>query len=123
MITEEQIRVLTTRYQTNELNVLREYFQHVFLSYFYQQDKTNSIFFKGGTALRFIYKSPRFSEDLDFSTTNRTQHEIEEILESTLDAIEKEGIETMLNEAKSTSGGYLANMSFATQTERTVVQI
>lgn len=34
---------------------------------FYQEKEAEAILFKGGTALRLIYQSPRFSEDLDFS--------------------------------------------------------
>lgn len=111
MITQDQIIKITNRYQTIETNVLLEYFQHLFLSYFYQQPQTNNIYFKGGTALRLIYKSPRFSEDLDFSA-NASKEEIEQALAQTLAEIEKEGIPIDLREAKATTGGYLANVVF-----------
>lgn len=61
MISEEEIQRLASKYQTSEGNIRREYFQHLFLSYFYQQPKAADIFFKGGTALRLLYQSPRFS--------------------------------------------------------------
>lgn len=112
MIAKDQIRKLSNQYQTTEVNVLREYFQHLFLSYFYQQIQTNNIFFKGGTALRLVYKSPRFSEDLDFSADLSGKREIEQVLEQTLANIEKEGIPTDLQEATSTTGGYLATILF-----------
>ena len=111
MITQEQVIKTANQYQTTEVNVLREYFQHTFLSYFYQQQQTNNIYFKGGTALRLIHKSPRFSEDLDFSA-NLPQEEIEQALTLTLAEIEKEGVLTDLQEAKATSGGYLATIVF-----------
>ena len=63
MISIAKIKELATKYQTTELNVIREYFQHLFLSYFYQQSTAGSIYFKGGTAMRTIYRSPRFSDD------------------------------------------------------------
>lgn len=69
MLTQNYIKELATRKQTTELNIRREYLQHLFLSYFYQQPKTESVFFKGGTALRILYGSPRFSLDLDFSSS------------------------------------------------------
>jgi len=111
MITEEQISKWAVQYQTNDNNILREYFQHLFLSYFYQQPQTNGVYFKGGTALRFIHNSPRFSEDLDFSA-NLSKEEIENVLNATLSDIEREGILVNLQEAKTTSGGYLAIMLF-----------
>ncbi len=111
MITQEQIIKFANQYQTTEVNILREYYQHIFLSYFYQQPQTNDIYFKGGTALRLVHRSPRFSEDLDFSA-NISKEEIEEALSATLVKIEKEGIPTDLQEAKTTTGGYLATMLF-----------
>lgn len=112
MISTAKIKQLSVKYQTAELNVLREYFQHLFLSYFYQQSKASGIFFKGGTAFRIIYKSPRFSEDLDFSTHKINLKDLEYILLQTLDQIEFENIKVVLKEAKATSGGYLANILF-----------
>lgn len=69
MIADHVLKSLATKFQTTELNVRREYCQHLFLSYFYQQPLTDHIYFKGGTALRTLYNSPRFSEDLDFSAS------------------------------------------------------
>lgn len=68
MITKDQIKYLSKTFQIDEYSIFREYLQLVFLSYLYQEQKSNKIFFKGGTALRLIFGSPRFSEDLDFST-------------------------------------------------------
>lgn len=112
MITQEEITKLINKYQTNDVNILREYFQHLFLSYFYQRPQTNNIYFKGGTALKLIHKSPRFSEDLDFSANLSGSEEIERVLENTLSEIEKEGVQTNLQEAKITTGGYLATIEF-----------
>lgn len=112
MISQEQIKKLADKYQTTQLNTRREYFQHLFLQYFYQQPQSENIYFKGGTALRIIYQSPRFSEDLDFSTTLNDIKPIEQAIIQALAAIEKESIHTDLREAKKTSGGYLAGVNF-----------
>lgn len=112
MIGNEEIQKLAIKYQTSERNIRREYFQHLFLSYFYQQPKAKNIFFKGGTALRIIYNSPRFSEDLDFSCDRINYKEIESLIEDTLVQIEKENIKFSLKEAKQTTGGFLAIISF-----------
>lgn len=112
MIDYDVITNLSKKYQTAIENVMREYCQHLFLSYLYQQPESNKLYFKGGTALRIIYGSPRFSEDLDFSALLYSHHIIEQIIIQTLSEIEREGIETILDEATSTTGGYLAIMRF-----------
>lgn len=123
MITPKIIQELTTKYQTLEENVWREYFQHIFLAAFYQQKETDKIYFKGGTALRFIYRSPRFSEDLDFSSSIKEISQIEQAIIAALAEIEREGIATELDEAKSTSGGYLALTRFKVNGNTSVVQL
>lgn len=112
MIAKDTIRTLSTKYQTAELNVWREYMQHLFLSYFYQQPQAKDIFFKGGTALRIVYKSPRFSEDLDFGSTLHDVSEIETAVLHTIEEVEREGISTRIVDSDKTSGGYLANIDF-----------
>ena len=67
MINSATIRKLAIAQQTTELNIAREFAQHLFLSGFYQNVGSEHVLFKGGTALRLVYGSPRFSEDLDFS--------------------------------------------------------
>jgi len=49
------------------LNLLREYLQALVLRSFHESEAFRSLAFVGGTALRFLYSLPRFSEDLDFS--------------------------------------------------------
>lgn len=112
MISEETILNLTTKYQTNVVNVRREYFQHLFLSYFYQQGKAGNIFFKGGTNLRFLHNSPRFSEDLDFNSASIDYEGIESTVLETLSQMEKENIKFSIKEGKPTSGGFFAMISF-----------
>lgn len=50
-----------------KLNVMREYLQAYLLRIFHEQGLFRTTAFVGGTALRFLYDLPRFSEDLDFS--------------------------------------------------------
>ena len=49
------------------LNVLREYLQACVLRSLHESEAFINLSFVGGTALRFLYNLPRFSEDLDFS--------------------------------------------------------
>lgn len=123
MITQDQITTIANRHQTLELNIGREYLQHLFLSYFYQQPQTSTVFFKGGTALRIIYHSPRFSEDLDFGSTLQDHKLLEQAIVQTLEAIEREGIATNLQEAKKTSGGYLSIITFQVRDQITSIRL
>ncbi len=111
MITAGALRTLATKLQTTELNVRREYFQHLFLSYFYQQPLTDQVYFKGGTALRMLYNSPRFSEDLDFSSSLTDIHALEEAILGTLGEIARENVDVDIAES-TTTGGYLAIIAF-----------
>lgn len=107
MLEQSQIKRLALQYQTTEINVAREYAQHLFLSSFYQQPESGRILFKGGTALRVIFQSPRFSEDLDFSGFNTGITLIETLVLNVLEKIQQVGLEIRISERKKTSGGYL----------------
>lgn len=123
MISTDALGALATKLQTTELNVRREYFQHLFLSYFYQQPLTDQIYFKGGTALRMLYGSPRFSEDLDFSSSLSDIHALEEALLETLVDVARENIDVDIVESQTTSGGYLAIITFRTNHSPVSVQL
>ena len=112
MIEKRQVQKLTNRWQTTIDNVVREYFQQLFLLYLYQEKGSNGLLFKGGTALRIIWQSPRFSEDLDFTGVNISIKKIEALMAGALAKMEMEGIYTEIVESKSTSGGYLAIFQF-----------
>lgn len=55
---------------TDKLNLLREYMQAMVLRSLHESEAFVNVAFVGGTALRFVYNLPRFSEDLDFSLEN-----------------------------------------------------
>jgi len=55
----------------NAENVLRELFQKLFLYSLTVRNIEKYYIFQGGTAVRFIYGSPRFSLDLDFTVINQ----------------------------------------------------
>lgn len=50
-----------------KLNILREYLQNYILFLIQKERMNTSLYFVGGTALRFLYGIRRYSEDLDFS--------------------------------------------------------
>jgi predicted nucleotidyltransferase component of viral defense system len=108
MISQKTLEQLKDKYQISPNTIMREYFQHVFLSYFYQQKHTDKVYFKGGTALRLIYQSLRFSEDIDFTAAHVNTAPIEDAVVETLADIAKEGIGTDIEESKPTTSGYIA---------------
>lgn len=56
-------------------NILREYLQACSLRSLHESRAFERLSFVGGTALRFLYDLPRFSEDLDFSLETATGYE------------------------------------------------
>ena len=123
MLTIENLEKFTRQSQTSLENTVREYCQHLFLSYLYKQPRSDRLLFKGGTALRIIFRSPRYSEDLDFNGINITQREVEEIFTNTLADIENTGIHIELDEGKPTTGGYLGIATFFVYGRKPSIQI
>ena len=124
MMRIEEIQKLSTKYQTVPLMIAREYCQHNVLSSFFNHKESKNLLFKGGTALRIIYLSPRFSEDLDFTgVQNVSYYEIENVLTNTLKNLSDWGFNIDIDEAKKTSGGYLAKISFSLYQFKFIIKI
>ena len=123
MLNEENLKQFTKKYQTDIENVAREYCQHLFLSFLYQQAGSEKLLFKGGTALRIIFGSPRFSEDLDFTGSGIRQKEVEELFTDALAEIERTGIGIEVREGKPTTGGYLGIAVFLIYSRKIKIQI
>lgn len=100
MLDKETAQGLSKELRIDLFTVYREYTQLIFLKHFYSQKNTENIFFKGGTALRFLYGSFRFSEDLDF-TSVATRAELENQISNTLSNLKKELGDVDLGEEKS----------------------
>jgi len=65
LIAEQKAREL----KIDKTQVVREHWELIVLKGLYDSPFGRYLVFKGGTALRLTYGSPRFSEDLDFSLT------------------------------------------------------
>jgi len=119
MISIEALEKLGKQYQMGVFpNIVREYFQHVFLSELYKLPDAERLPFKGGTALRIIYGSPRFSEDLDLSLFDVAQNEIKLFVEGlfvhVLSEMASAGIKVELGDkVGTTSGGYFGVATFS----------
>jgi predicted nucleotidyltransferase component of viral defense system len=118
MISIETLEKLGKQHQMGVFpNIVREYFQHVFLSELYKLPGGEKLLFKGGTALRFIYNSPRFSEDLDFSLFGVAQNEVKSFVEGlfvhVLAEMANADIKVELGDKiGATSGGYFGVATF-----------
>jgi predicted nucleotidyltransferase component of viral defense system len=67
MLTKRQLQRIAQRHRIGLQAQERDYIQHLFLSVLYR--RSQGLLFKGGTALRVLHRSPRYSEDLDFNST------------------------------------------------------
>lgn len=72
-------------------NILREYIQCKILEIIFDSKIANSLSFIGGTALRIIYNTSRFSEDIDFDNFNLLEKDFFEVSALIKKRLELEG--------------------------------
>jgi predicted nucleotidyltransferase component of viral defense system len=76
--------------------VIREEVELAFLKGLFESSISDRLIFKGGTALRLLYESPRFSEDLDFSLVDKIEHrEFEKVISGIVKSDERFSIRDM----------------------------
>ena len=78
-------------YRAFKKNILREYLQYKILEILFDSKYANKLAFMGGTSIRIIYGSNRFSEDLDFDNFDLTQEEFKELSETIQNRLTLEG--------------------------------
>ena len=123
MLKKDYLTELATKNQTSLDNIFREYIQNVFLRFLYQKKASKEILFKGGTALKLVYNSPRFSKDLDFTLLNITFNKIETTVLEVLSNLEKESFQPKIIESKKTTGGYLAELAVEIYHEKVRISV
>lgn len=71
---KEQIKqiIADTQDELRAKSLVREYLQARILQFLQESGSFRNWIFNGGTALRFLYKIPRYSEDLDFALRQRS---------------------------------------------------
>lgn len=95
MLTFEQIK----KYYSDELlmknskAILVEYLQYELLDSLFQQAGSEYLSFIGGTAIRIVYGSSRFSEDLDFDNFGLSFADFEELLKKVVINMEQKGFD------------------------------
>src|SRR5210317_2156848 len=80
-----------------KLNLLREYVQAMVLRSLHESEAFANLAFVGGTALRFIHRLPRFSEDLDFSLEKQEGYEGEVWLKKVKKDLQLSGFEAKVS--------------------------
>ena len=82
MIDILQSQLKTTMTGEEKINTAREFLQLLILKIIYDNGYFKNLTFTGGTALRILYKTRRFSEDLDFSLTSRNHYQFESFIKT-----------------------------------------
>lgn len=77
----------------NPKAALVEYLQYELLDSIFQQNESEKLSFIGGTAIRIVYGSSRFSEDLDFDNFGLTFDGFKTLLDKTAKTMELKGFE------------------------------
>lgn len=82
--------------------VLAEFLQHMILQSLYRQRAFENLVFTGGTALRILHHTKRYSEDLDFSLGEAEGFRFQSVLETVLKdlALQKLDAELFLQKEK-----------------------
>lgn len=72
--------------------LLREYLQHKILALLFNSDYALKFAFLGGTCLRIVHQTNRFSEDLDFDNFNLLPEDFEQVAVIIQEGLEREGL-------------------------------
>ena len=72
--------------------IIREYLQVLMLKYLYRSRWQDKFFFLGGTSLRLLYNSRRFSEDIDFNVRGIKKREFEDAVRFIARELKREGL-------------------------------
>ena len=67
MLSIEEVQRLSAQLKIDRERIVREFYEIFFLNEISKESWSQFLVFKGGTALRLAYNSPRFSDDIDFS--------------------------------------------------------
>ncbi|MGB3547130.1 MAG: nucleotidyl transferase AbiEii/AbiGii toxin family protein [Saprospiraceae bacterium] len=96
--------------QDRQENLLREYLQYEILKILFESAHGHKFTFLGGTCLRIVYGTERFSEDLDFDNVGLSKEEFEETAATIQDRLAELGYEAHLKFAY--KGAFHCNVRF-----------
>lgn len=109
MLTRRQIQRLAQRNHIGMHTQERDYVQHLLLAALYAQ--TQTLVFKGGTAIRMIYRGHRYSEDLDFNGPDEVEA-LRRIWNAVVAEVDAYGVHTEIRNAWESGAGYSFDVSF-----------
>jgi predicted nucleotidyltransferase component of viral defense system len=78
--------------------LLREYLQHKILALLFNSDYAMKFAFLGGTCLRIVHETNRFSEDLDFDNFDLSPQDFEQVSVIIKQGLENEGFSTEMEQ-------------------------
>ncbi len=90
--------------------ILREYLQYKILQGIFEGPQANQLSFIGGTAIRIMFGSNRFSEDIDFDNFGLSWENFNFMMESTRTFLALEGFNVEMTYKK--KGAYHCNVRF-----------
>jgi predicted nucleotidyltransferase component of viral defense system len=89
---------ITQEAKGEKLHILREYVQNYILFLMQKLGMSSSLYFVGGTALRFLYRIRRYSEDLDFSAPEDwSASDLSNFMKKIAKQLEKSGYSCTIN--------------------------
>jgi len=109
MLTRAQIQRLAQRHGIGLQAQERDYLQHLLLFSLYS--RTQSLTFKGGTALRIVYGGNRYSEDLDFNGPPQTD-EVQVAWEQVTAALLDFGVPAQMRNSWLSETGFSFDVSY-----------
>jgi len=109
MLTRAQIQRLAQRHKIGVQAQERDYIQCLLLMLLY--NRSQALLFKGGTALRIVYRGGRYSEDLDFNGTVAVD-EIKRLWAALLDDLREFGINAEIRNEWLAEVGYSFDVSY-----------
>jgi predicted nucleotidyltransferase component of viral defense system len=109
MLTRPQIQRLAQKYGIGIQAQERDYIQHILL--FLVSSRSQALLFKGGTALRIVYGSGRYSEDLDFNATIKVE-KIKILWSTLLNDLMSYGINAEIRNDWQSETGYSFDVSY-----------
>ncbi len=78
--------------------LLREYLQHKILALIFSSDYANKFAFLGGTCLRIVHQTNRFSEDLGFDNFDLSPQDFDQVAQFIQQGLEREGFQIELQQ-------------------------
>ena len=109
MLTRQQIQRIAQREHIGLQAQERDYIQHLLLAQL--SNRSHSLVFKGGTALRIVYKGARYSEDLDFNAYSEVSG-LQQLWREVVGDLGLYGIEAEVREEWQSGLGYNFEVSY-----------